>query len=65
MTVTHEAISDFSVGHVRLFTITIKQMLITKLNHFLIKYLSLVRGYSSISGKPSKKAFTQNIKSNT
>lgn len=57
--------SDFSVGHVRLFTITIKQMLTTKLNHFLIKYLPLVRDESSVSGKLSKKAFTQNVKSNT
>lgn len=57
--------SNFSAGHARLFTITIKQTLITKLNHFLIKYFFLVRDESSISGKLSKKAFTQNIKSNT
>lgn len=57
--------SDFSAGHARLFRITIKQTLKTKLNHFLIKYFFLVRHESSISGKLSKKAFTQNIKSST
>lgn len=58
-------LSDFSVGHVRLLTITIKQMLTMKLNHFLIKDLPLVRDESSVSGKLSRKVFTQNVKSNT